>query len=133
MGIYTHLLHFFHQLQLQDVMIPVPVDYDSNLQDRGSLFLIKRKQLVKEKKMFKKTVLFVFALLFLVNSAFAAVNINNADQAALESLPGVGAAKATAIIEHRTKNGNFKSKEELLQVKGIGPKILAKMEQEIEI
>lgn len=83
--------------------------------------------------MLKKTVLFVFALLFLVNTAFAAVNINKADQAALEALPGIGAAKAAAIIEHRTQNGNFKTKEELLHVKGIGPKMLAKMQQEIEI
>ncbi len=83
--------------------------------------------------MIRKTVLFVFALLFLVNSAFAAVNINKADQAALEALPGIGAAKATAIIEYRTKNGNFKTKEQLLEVKGIGPKILESLQKEIEI
>ena len=83
--------------------------------------------------MIKRTVLFVFALLFLVNTALAAVNINNADQAALEALPGIGSAKAAAIVEHRTQNGNFKTKEELLQVKGIGPKLLEKMAQEIEI
>jgi len=83
--------------------------------------------------MIKRTVLLVFALLFLVNSALAAVNINNADQATLETLPGIGAAKAAAIIEHRTQKGNFKTKEELLDVKGIGPKILEKMEKEIEL
>ncbi len=83
--------------------------------------------------MIKKTVLFVFALLFLVNSAFATVNINKADKAALEALPGVGAAKAAAIIEYRTKNGNFKTKEQLLEVKGIGPKILESLKKEIEI
>jgi len=83
--------------------------------------------------MLKKTVLFVFALLFFVNAAFAAVNINTADQAALEALPGIGAAKAAAIIEYRTKNGNFKTKEQLLEVKGIGPKILESINKEIEI
>lgn len=83
--------------------------------------------------MIKRTVLFIFALLFLATSAFAAVNINKADQVALEALPGIGAAKATAIIEYRTQNGNFKTKEDLLQVKGIGPKMLAKMQNEIEI
>lgn len=83
--------------------------------------------------MLKKTVLFVFAFLFYVNAAFAAVNINTADQAALEALPGIGAAKAAAIIEHRTKNGNFTSKEQLLEVKGIGPKILEKLDKEIEL
>jgi competence ComEA-like helix-hairpin-helix protein len=133
MGIYTHLLQLSHRLQLKELNIPVTVGYDSYLQDRGTLFLIKRSKLVKEKKMFKKTALFIFALLFLVSSAFAAININKADQAALESLPGIGAKKAAAIIDHRTQNGDFKTKEELLQIKGIGPKMLEKMQQEIEI
>jgi competence protein ComEA len=83
--------------------------------------------------MIKKTVLFVFALLFMVSSAFAAVNINKADQAALEALPGIGTAKAKAIIEYRTKNGNFKTKEQLLEVKGIGPKILESVQKDIEL
>lgn len=93
----------------------------------------QEKTINKEKAMVKKTVLFVFALLFFVNAAFAAVNINKADQATLEALPGIGAAKAAAIIEYRTKNGNFKTKEQLLEVKGIGPKILEKLDKEIEI
>ncbi len=83
--------------------------------------------------MLKKTVMFVFALLFFVNAAFAAVNINKADQAALEALPGIGAKKATAIIDYRTKHGNFKTKEELGEVKGIGPKLMEKLQKEIEI
>lgn len=83
--------------------------------------------------MIKKTVMFVFALLFMVGSAFAAININKADQAALETLPGIGAAKAAAIVDYRTEHGNFKTKEDLLQIKGIGPKVLAKMEKDIEI
>jgi competence protein ComEA len=83
--------------------------------------------------MFKKTVLFVFALFFFVNAAWAAVNINKADQAALEALPGIGASKAAAIIEYRTKHGNFKTKEGLLEVKGIGPKVLESIQKDIEI
>jgi competence protein ComEA len=83
--------------------------------------------------MLKKTILFIFALLFLVNTAFAAVNINKADKAALEALPGIGATKAAAIIEYRTKHGNFKTKEELSEVKGIGPKIMEKLKKDIEI
>jgi competence protein ComEA len=86
-----------------------------------------------EETMIRKTVLFVFALFFLVNSALAAVNINKADKAALEALPGIGAAKADAIIEYRTKNGNFKTKEQLLEVKGIGPKMLESLIKEIEL
>lgn len=83
--------------------------------------------------MIQKTVLFIFALLFMATTAFAAVNINKADQAALEALPGIGTTKAAAILEYRTQHGDFKTKEDLLQIKGIGPKMLAKMQSEIEL
>lgn len=50
------------------------------------------------------------------------ININTADQSALESLPGIGPAKASAIINYRQAHGNFKSIEEIKNVKGIGDK-----------
>lgn len=61
------------------------------------------------------------------------VNINTADQAELESLPGVGAVKAEAILEYRSKNGPFQSIEELLEVDGIGEKTLDKLRDLITI
>jgi competence protein ComEA len=48
------------------------------------------------------------------------VNLNTADAAALEALPGVGPATAAAILEHRTKVGAFTSVDQLLDVPGIG-------------
>lgn len=48
------------------------------------------------------------------------VNLNTADEAALERLPGVGPATAAAILEHRGKVGAFTSVEQLLDVPGIG-------------
>lgn len=48
------------------------------------------------------------------------VNLNTADAAALDTLPGVGPATAAAILEHRDKVGGFTSVEELLDVPGIG-------------
>ncbi len=50
------------------------------------------------------------------------VNINTADLAQLETLPGIGPSKAQAIIDHRTANGPFKTPNELTNVKGIGEK-----------
>ncbi|BCE00591.1 ComEA family DNA-binding protein [Marinicellulosiphila megalodicopiae] len=53
------------------------------------------------------------------------VNINTDSQDTLSDLlVGVGSAKAQAIIEYREENGPFNSADELLNVKGIGEKIL---------
>ncbi len=48
------------------------------------------------------------------------VNINTADAAALQALPGVGATKAAAILNYREKNGSFRTTEDLMKVSGIG-------------
>lgn len=52
------------------------------------------------------------------------INVNTATAEQLESLPGVGPATARAIIEYRKQNGSFSSVDELLDVRGIGPKKL---------
>lgn len=49
------------------------------------------------------------------------VNVNTADAARLQTLPGIGPSTATAIIEHRQRNGPFASVDALLDVRGIGP------------
>lgn len=48
------------------------------------------------------------------------VNINTANVNELDNLPGIGPSLAQRIIEYREENGNFKSIEELQNVKGIG-------------
>ena len=50
----------------------------------------------------------------------AAVNINTASAAELETLPGVGPALAQRILDYRKENGSFRTPEELIKVKGIG-------------
>lgn len=55
------------------------------------------------------------------------VNLNSADQAALEELPGVGPVTATAIIQWRTEHGGFSTTDELLEVSGIGEATLDKL------
>ena len=52
------------------------------------------------------------------------VNINTADAAALETLPGIGPALASRIIAWREANGGFRAVDELLAVSGIGQKTL---------
>jgi competence protein ComEA len=51
----------------------------------------------------------------------AAVNINTATKEELTTLKGIGDKRAQDIIDYRTKNGSFKSVDELEKVPGIGP------------
>ena len=55
----------------------------------------------------------------------ALVNLNTADQATLDTLPGVGPVTADAILAWRDSNGGFTSVDELLEVDGIGEATLA--------
>jgi competence protein ComEA len=83
--------------------------------------------------MLKNIFVSIFLVLFLFISAFAAINLNTADKAALESISGIGPAKAEAIIKYRDEHGSFKSVDELLNIKGIGPKILENIKEQVEI
>jgi len=63
--------------------------------------------------------------------AFAAsgvVNVNDADASQLALLPRVGPALSERIIEFREENGELKSPEDLMLVRGIGEKTFEMME-----
>jgi competence protein ComEA len=74
-----------------------------------------------------RSILMAMAL-FLSAFAYAGpVNINTADAAAIaEAMNGVGIKKAQAIVDYRSKNGAFKSLDDLALVKGIGDKTVMK-------
>ncbi|MCS6777699.1 MAG: ComEA family DNA-binding protein [Chloroherpetonaceae bacterium] len=55
------------------------------------------------------------------------VNINTADAAQLQRLPHVGPAMAERILSFRAEMGPFQAPEDLLQVRGIGPKKFEQM------
>ncbi|MEC9078962.1 MAG: helix-hairpin-helix domain-containing protein [Pseudomonadota bacterium] len=58
------------------------------------------------------------------------VDISQADAPSLaENIVGVGPVLAGAIVSYRTENGVFRSAEELLEVPGIGPKVLENNEE----
>jgi len=62
----------------------------------------------------------------------ARIDLNVASAAELESLPGVGPAKAQAIIAHR-ETAPFKNAEELIEVKGIGEKLFAQLKDKVTV
>lgn len=62
----------------------------------------------------------LFATALPVFAAGQTVNVNSATVEQLQLLPRIGPAVAARIVEHREKNGAFKSAEDLMLVRGIG-------------
>ena len=60
-------------------------------------------------------------------------NLNSADTTAFDSLPGIGPAKAQAIIDYRNSHGGFKNISELKNVKGIGDATFEKLKSKVTI
>ncbi|GEM_PF-6550994 len=59
----------------------------------------------------------------------AKININTADVEQLMRIPGIGRTLATRIVNYRRRHGKFTSFGQLLKVKGIGRKKLAKIKK----
>lgn len=61
------------------------------------------------------------------------VSINSASANELERLPGIGPGKAAAIVAYRNEHGPFQTKEDLMKVKGIGPKTFEALKDRIAL
>ena len=61
------------------------------------------------------------------------IDLNTATQAELETLSGIGPAKARAIIDYRNRYGGFVSPEEITEVKGIGEGIYGRIKDYIYV
>lgn len=61
------------------------------------------------------------------------INLNTADVAALDTLPGIGESKAKAIIAYRDSHGGFKNIDELKEVKGIGESTFEKLKSMVTV
>lgn len=72
----------------------------------------------------------VATVLATMSFAFADVDVNKADQAALDGIKGIGPTVSKAILDERKKGGNFKDWADLqARVKGIGDKNSEKFSQ----
>ena len=67
------------------------------------------------------------------SSSGDAININTANLEQLMKISGVGKTKAEAIISYREKNGDFKKKEDITKVRGIGKATFEKIKDKIEV
>ena len=76
--------------------------------------------------------LLTLVILFSANISASPVNINTADaQKIADSVSGFGLKKAQAIVDYRTKNGEFKTLDDLNKVSGIGDKTIEKIKSDI--
>jgi len=66
-------------------------------------------------------------------SGVAPVDLNAATAADLDALPGIGPVLAQRIVDWRAQNGRFGSVEELLEVAGIGPSVLADLQGRVTV
>ncbi|MDD4715194.1 MAG: helix-hairpin-helix domain-containing protein [Oscillospiraceae bacterium] len=67
------------------------------------------------------------------SSAFSEVNINTATESQLDSLPGIGPTRASAIVEYRTKHGPFQSIRDIMKVSGIKDGVFSKIKDYITV
>lgn len=66
-------------------------------------------------------------------STDGSININEATAEELETLNGIGPVTAEKIIQYRTEYGKFKTKEDLMEVNGIGEKTYAQIKDKIRV
>ena len=67
------------------------------------------------------------------NNETTKININTDNKEKLMTISGIGSSKADAIIEYRTKNGNFKTTEDIINVSGISKTIYDKIKDTITV
>ncbi|WP_429844105.1 helix-hairpin-helix domain-containing protein [Brevibacillus sp. FIR094] len=65
--------------------------------------------------------------------ASSAINLNTATVEELMSLPGIGEARAKAIVDYRSKQGTFRSADDLKQIEGIGEKMFARIKDRLVV
>jgi competence protein ComEA len=63
----------------------------------------------------------------------AVVDLNRAAAAELDALPGIGPVLARRIVEHRRRHGPFLRVEELRAVRGVGPRLLARLRPQVRV
>ncbi len=76
----------------------------------------------------KKLLMIIFSSLIFAGAANAVVNINTATQEELQTLPGITAARAEAIINYRSTAGAFRRVEDVKNIEGIDATTMDMME-----
>lgn len=67
------------------------------------------------------------------NPAAEPVDLNEADVESLDALPGVGPARALAVVRYRQANGPFRAVQDLARVPGFGPAALNRLRDRVQV
>ena len=94
--------------------------------DGQKIQVLSKKEYKKQKDVTKESII-------ASDSDADLLNINTATVEQFTELPGIGTAKATAIVSYRDENGKFSSKEDIKNVSGIGDAIFANIESMITV
>ena len=86
--------------------------------------------MINTRSMINKLIFALASVVATMGIAFAQVDVNKADAAALDAVKGVGPTMSKAITEERAKGGDFKDWSDFSKrVKGVGDKRAAKLSQ----
>ncbi|WP_454720454.1 MULTISPECIES: ComEA family DNA-binding protein [Cupriavidus] len=90
-----------------------------------------RQAITRVMRLASRHAVLALALCFsLAGTAYAAVDVNTADEATLVTLKGIGPATASTIVAERAKGGPFKDAADLAdRVKGLGQKSVARLQE----
>lgn len=67
------------------------------------------------------------------NEQSQGVNVNQADAAELQTINGIGPAKAEAIITYREEHGEFQQIEDLRNISGFGEKTIERLKNQLTV
>ena len=94
--------------------------------------ILHRRNVVLARFIARVATIALLAVSISSHSLAAPVDVNTADAQSLsDALVGIGPAIAKAIVDYREENGPFAEAEELLNVKGVGPKTLERNKEDI--
>ncbi len=80
-------------------------------------------------------IVFILALVIFLNlvRSDSRIDLNTATQQQLASIKGIGPAFAARIIMERDRRGGFRSVNDLLKVRGVGRKLLARLRPYVKV
>lgn len=109
------------------------INHAAHVQDEMVIYVPKKGEKVAEAQAMMPQVATEASANTSAASDTPVVNINTADEAALQTISGIGPAKAKAIVQYRLDNGPFQTVDDLTKVSGIGDKTLERLRSSITV